>query len=327
MTTTYPSGVKNQVFRTETENLRWRIPSFLNNDQAMLMLLHILSDTVDDNHIDSVYGSFLSPWNAGRPSLLRFDEDSFIEIINLYNEYNVAVQVAFNNYNVTDDDLYDSDSNKALELLNELSNENGIFNSVIVASDTLASHIRRNYPAMYITSSVIKPIYEDGRFTSYYNKLIGGGLYDEVTPRPEYFFDEYYLDDEKDMIDRDNVVVLCNQTCFRHCPTAKVHYDNYEKRERGLEYDMSFINNCVMRKSDYGNIDDRCLMSLSMMENLGSEGFTKFKLQGRNKSAVAFLDILGSYVFEPIGWYQGVKDAISAASAIDRLDRSGMNGM
>ena len=66
-------------------------------------------------------------------------------------------------------------------------------------------------------------------------------------------------------------------------------------------------------------------MSLDMMRFLINRGYLNYKLQGRNKSVIAFLDMLGSYVYEPIGWYQGVKDSITSAAAIEKLDMQGLN--
>lgn len=323
MVETYTSDIENRIFRKETKNSRWRIPSYLNNDQTMLMLLHILSETIDDNHIDSVYGSFRSPWNSGRPSILEFDEDSVYEITNLYNGYGVDVQLTFNSYDIDSIELGHRESNKALDILHKLNEENGSNNSVIVSSDKLASYIKGIYPDMKITCSVIAPIFRKGLSDEedtfeYYDELLRFHPYDEVTPRPEFFLEGRY--GEVPESDRDKYVVLCNQTCFQSCPMAITHYTSYNKRERNEDYDMSFINSCVLRKSEFKNISDRCLMSLDLIESLIKKGFTSFKLQGRNKSPMVFLDMLGEYVFEPIGWYQGVKDSISAATAIDRIE-------
>lgn len=320
----------DRIFRQGNEGFRWRVPTFLNNDRAMLLLLRLLEERWDGrgphpsvqgmpespSHVDSAYGSFKSPWSAGRPSLLGFDRTSFEEIADLYNSYGVGVSLAFNRYGIPESALDDEESNEALDVLGNLNRLNGGRNSVVVASDALARHVRESHPDVPVTCSVLKPIYEDGEGADYYLSIIDGGLYDEVTPRPELFLEGT---DWREL-PRERTVVLCNQTCLRHCPMARHHYDQYAKRESDEPYDMGFMNRCVELKSDYTNLGDRCLMGPSVMSRLGDEGFRKMKLQGRNKSPQALLDLLGSYVYEPMGWYQGVRDTIAAVDRIDGLE-------
>ena len=299
------------IFRRETNRIRWRLPAFLNNDQAMLELLEILSYQVNDNHIDSVYGSLRSPWNSGRVSFLdSIDSSFFSDLVRKYNNYGVSVGLAFNNYNITENDLEDEKSNELLSILNEI-NKEGPFNSVIASSDLLLDHIVTNYPYLKITCSVIKPTYEDEDSSEYYNQLLD--IFDEITPRPEYFFS----DSAYDIDDKDRVIVLGNQTCFRNCPTAVMHYDTYEKIERGLPHDNLVIRNCMTRKANYPDLEERCIMTLDTINDLVNHGYTQFKLQGRNKSPIEFLDMLGKYVFEPVGWYQGVIDSISSRISLE----------
>ena len=282
----------------------------MNNDQTMLELLEILSNQVEDNHIESVYGSMRSPWNSGRVSFLDSIDNSFFrDLIERYNSYGVNIGLAFNNYNITKDDLEDEKSNELLEILNEI-NSDGPFNSVIVSSDLLYDHILFNYPYIKITSSVIKPIYEGRNDSDYYKELLDA--FDEITPRPEYFFENH-----EELGDKYRVIILCNQTCFRYCPTAIMHYDTYEKIERGLPHDNSVIKNCMRHKATYPNLEERCIMTLDTINDLVNRGYTHFKLQGRNRTPIEFLSMLGNYIFEPVGWYQSIVDCISSTISLE----------
>lgn len=313
----------DSLLRECVKGFDFRVPSLLNNDVPMTMLLHVLDDLGYEHHIDSVYGSYRTSWNSGRPSLMSLtDVMAFEEVANLYEGHGVGVSLTFNNYNVTYDDLDEDSPNKVLDVLE---NDFPDSSSVIVSSDLLARYIRDNFPHVRIIGSVIRPIYDRilHRTTddvTYYLDLMDSGLYDMVTPRPEFFFSTSNEELNK-VSDKDRFIVLCNQSCMRDCPFATAHHDLYERVERGEPYDTKVIRNCMMVKSEYRNIDQRCVMGVDDLRRMRELGFTHMKLQGRNLKASEFLDMLGTWVYEPIGRYQGMKESILSAMSIEYDDK------
>ncbi len=170
------------------------------------------------------------------------------------------------------------------------------------ASYKLTRHIRETHPTIKLIASLNKCMCDlrkdSSRETEYYRQLFT--QFDEVVVRCEYVLDDvsiHQLDDVKDRVE-----IIVNRFCVPNCQHCYEHISAVEQwndeRQRGV------CQQCFYLKTA-GDINRRLNESLFISDKrineLVDSGFYKMKLAGRNAPLPKFIDMLATYVFEPTG--------------------------
>ncbi len=241
-----------------------------------------------------VHGAPLCTWNSGRVLKHLMREAEEVRAAGLeYEQRGIALYLTFTNLLLTEAHLTDSLGNA---LCTFASNHNPTErNAVILASDLLAAHIRREFPKLRLISSILKITAErgKGRLETYQRFA---EQFDEVMVHPDDVLNEALL--EK-LEDKEKYILLINEYCVRNCPLRALHYDALSRTSLDfLSYDSSDFdkkqnsNGC---RSLYTLLTDekRSVLALNTPEivRLREMGFRHFKLQGRghaNASSILF---------------------------------------
>ncbi len=241
-----------------------------------------------------VHGSPLCIWNSGRVLKHLMCEAEEMRAAGLeYEQRGIALYLTFTNLLLQEEELKDPLGNA---LCTFASNHNPTGrNAVILASDALREHVRREFPKLRLVSSILKITAERGKGKlDVYKRL--GEQYDEVMVHPDDVLNYGLL--EK-LEDKERHILLINEYCVRNCPLRGLHYEELSRTALNfLSYDCSEFekkqatNGC---RSLYTLLTDakRSVLALNTPEiqRLREMGFRHFKLQGRghaNASSILF---------------------------------------
>ncbi len=231
-----------------------------------------------------VHGSPLCAWNSGR--VLRHMMREAAEIRNAWLDYErrgIAVYLTFTNLVLEEKHVKDPLGNALCEFSTK-HNATGR-NAVIVGSDLLHEHIRREYPSLRQVSSILRITADRGKGKlDAYRRL--ADEYDEVMVHPDDVLNYELL--EK-LEEKERYILLVNEYCIRNCPLRGLHYDSLSRTSLDfLSYDTSAFdekqakNGC---RSLYTLLTDehRGVLALDTPEigRLHDMGFRHYKLQGR----------------------------------------------
>lgn len=263
--------------------------------------------------IDYVFGSVSCLMQGGRAAPLVFDEDNVRQIFDRYAQIGVGCRLTFSNYELSEADLEDEESNFMLRLLNQ-----GHGNGVILSSDLLADYIKSEYPNLQLICSLVKPTVENmlgQESPSYYNELFK--RYGVVVVNSAFANDDEYL---KQLEDPGKVEFIVNHRCRPNCPLSKDHYTtqtlaaraastgNYIAQRR-LEGKLVRINTECQRLR-HENPTVNSLISARRIEQLVDMGFKHFKLEGRDYPLPVMVRDIGTWLFEPDGVYESLAQSL-----------------
>jgi hypothetical protein len=171
-------------------------------------------------------------------------------------------------------------------------------NSVILASDVLRDHIRKEYPALKLVSSILKITSNGGKGKlDAYKRL--ADEYDEVMVHPDDVLNYELLEKIED---KERHILLINEYCIRNCPIRAFHYKSLSESALSfMSHDSSVFekrqatNGC---RSLYTLLTDEHKSVLALntpeIQRLRDMGFRHFKVQGRghaNASSI-LMDLL-----------------------------------
>ena len=101
--------------------------------------------------IGSIYGAPADClWGGGR---VGFGDEAPEQVAGLMQEYGISARLTFSNSLLKPEDLTDKICNALCELF---AGSKGVQNGVIIHSDLLLEHIKKNYPGLYFVSSTTK---------------------------------------------------------------------------------------------------------------------------------------------------------------------------
>lgn len=294
---------KKAFYPAKREKINWKVPSLFNNDKLILTLIDCCKELGIKQPIQSVYGGVKSPWSGGRPSqIAEINIDSVTKIIEEHNKKNISCCFTFSNYRICKDDLNDKQGNLLLKIAGEISENN----YAIVSSDILYEHIKENYPKIKIISSILKPVYEHKKYDEtpeYYNNLCK--KYDKVVVRPEFYSDKIFM---KKLKDKNKIEIMPNLGCLKNCPLSQTHYDMIADIDAGKE--TKYKRFCHIDMNKIESIYRSTSISAKDIDELIKLGFSNFKLQGRGVSNSELMKLIGSYIFEPTGYFMQLETFI-----------------
>ncbi|WP_042256907.1 hypothetical protein [Butyrivibrio proteoclasticus] len=259
--------------------------------------------------IGSIYGAPADCiWGGGR---VGFGEADPVSVAELMREYDISARLTFSNSLIQDEHLDD----KRCNALCSLFEKNGSAqNGVIIHSDLLLDHIRRNYPDFYFVSSTTKVLTD-------FDDL------EKELKRPEfkYVVPDFRLNKSMDRLDllsdkyKEKIEFLCNECCFYGCYDRKNCYENVSRKSLGIDCEDHI---CVSPDADKGY-----KFSLAM-ENPGfigitdirdiymPAGFSNYKIEGRSLGSAIVLEFLLYYMTKP-EYQLKVREDIYLDSSLD----------
>ena len=240
--------------------------------------------------IGSVYGAPADClWGGGR---VGFGDDEPREVLSLMREYGVSARLTFSNSLLREEHLSDRKCNF---LCAELEKAGG--NGVIVCSELLSDHLKRNYPGLYLVSSTTKVLTE---FRELENEL----------DREDFRFvvPDFRLNKAFDRLktlseaQKDKVEFLCNECCRFDCRDRRACYENVSRKALGEDCPDHICTSPTaregyrfseaMKNPGFIGIGDIQSTYLPM-------GFSHFKLEGRSLGSALILELLLYYMTKP----------------------------
>lgn len=291
--------IQKNLVKSYIKDIDWRVSGLFAHDRFIWELLNICEAYKITVPIKSVYGSIPCLFQGGNIPPRTADMNNVRGILQKYDDLGISCQLTFSNMMI--DDLNDETSNELLKILNSLSNTR---HGVIVAQDSLLTHIRDNYKNLYIVSSIVKPTYEVGLgndTVGYYNDLSKRYDYVEVNPFKVNEID--FLANHKD---REKVIFSVNNRCLPNCDKSWEHADlimnintksckkeDFQEELKSLD---TLLGNCIKLHQTYPLAGNQ--MSQSDIEMLLRYGYKNFSLEGRCHDATCFIRDMGDYIFE-----------------------------
>ena len=259
--------------------------------------------------IGSIYGAPADClWGGGR---VGFGEARPEDVAALAREYGISARLTFSNLLLGEEHLSDRKCNRMCALFER---SGATPNGVIVGSDRLLRHIRKNYPGLYLVSSTTKVLTAFDRFVA-------------ELDRPEFRFvvPDFRLNRALDRLfalndsQRRKVEFLCNECCWFGCPDRRACYENVSRKNLGEDCadhvcasptaQRGYRFSDAMQNPGFIGIDDIQTVYLP-------KGFRHFKLEGRSLGSAVVLEFLLYYMTKP-EYQLKVREEIYLDSALD----------
>jgi collagenase-like PrtC family protease len=259
--------------------------------------------------IGSIYGAPADClWGGGR---VGFGEERPRDVAKLMGEYGVSARLTFSNSLLRPEHLKDKKCNALCALFE---NAGTAQNGVIICSDLLLEHIRREYPGFYFVSSTTKVL-------TAFSQL------EEELNREEFRFvvPDFRLNKAYSSLialspaQKRKVEFLCNECCWYGCPDRKACYENVSRKNLGEdcpdhvcaspEAGRGYRFSDAMKNPGFIGIED---IQKIYMPN----GFSHFKIEGRSLGSAVILEFLLYYMTKP-EYQLKVREEIYLDSSLD----------
>lgn len=242
--------------------------------------------------IGSIYGAPADCiWGGGRVESGTCDP---LEALALTREYGVSARLTFSNSLLREEHLSDKKCNALCRLFEE---SNVPQSGVIVHSELLLDHIRRNYPGLYLVSSTTKVLTEFGQLECELER-------EEF----RYVVPDFRLNRAFDSLNalpdplKEKVEFLCNECCWFGCRDRKRCYEAVSRKnlgESGPEHrcaapdaSSGYRFSKAMENPGFIGVGDIVNTYLPM-------GFSHFKIEGRGLGSALILEFLLYYLTKP----------------------------
>lgn len=275
----------------------WDVSGAFVNDRELIAFYDYCKLILGFETFNIVHGAPLCEWNSGRVLKHLMREAEEIRAAGLaYEQRNIAVYLTFTNQLLNESHLKDAYGNAMCIFFSRHNPTNR--NSVILASDVLRDHIRKEYPALKLVSSILKITGNGGKGKlDAYKRL--ADEYDEVMVHPDDVLNYELLEKIED---KERHILLINEYCIRNCPIRAFHYKSLSESALSfMSHDSSVFekrqatNGC---RSLYTLLTDEHKSVLALntpeIQRLRDMGFRHFKVQGRghaNASSI-LMDLL-----------------------------------
>ncbi|MCR5167548.1 MAG: hypothetical protein K6C13_10105 [Oscillospiraceae bacterium] len=242
--------------------------------------------------IGSIYGApYDCIWGGGRVGV---GCDSTSDVLALMREYGLSSRLTFSNSLIRREHLSDRKCN---ELCRMFENNGSAENGIIITSDLLLEHIRKNFPGFYFVSSTTKVIADFDEFTSELDRE--EFRYAVIDFRSNRRFDKLKC---LSSVRKAKVEFLCNECCWFGCRERRACYENVSRRMLGeicTEHIChspgaadGYVFSKAMQNPGFIGIDDIRNIYLPM-------GFSEFKIEGRSLGSALVLEFLLYYMTKP----------------------------
>lgn len=264
----------------------------------------VLKKYFEEKNLFDKYGSIVvydgievCKWNAGRLNRkVSYDE----KIRDYYYGLGWAINLTFTNYNI---DTKDEMGNFLLEKMHRKGN------GIILINEDLRRYVKKNYPKYKLIHSITGcgqaqyPMSDDTH--SFYKNIQDN--YDTLIPRCDNNFDPRLRN-----LDISRMEILVSDTCIMNCKHWHDHFKAYsDLNSRGTsatEAELKSIEECWIPKEEFAKktelerkvLRDKYPFNLNapQIKSLLLEGFSNFKIQGREAKVDEYLGDLGRYLVD-----------------------------
>jgi len=247
-------------------------------------------------HITVYDGIENCTWNGGRlHKYIPYNK----KIKEHYYDLGWSINLTFSNTKINLND------EKGNYLLKEFHKEG---NGIILVNDDLRKYINKNYPKYKLIHSITAcgdiqgfPLREED-LIFYKDKL---KKYDMIIPRCDSTFDKKLR-----ILDKEKIEILISDTCILNCPHFGKHFKDIAKhneKEINATADLwTKVGECWIESQEFKKkvaFEKRMLgdkypfyLSYKQIQSLIREGYTTFKIQGREASEKDFLFDLNRFL-------------------------------
>lgn len=272
------------------QDAEWDVSGAFTNDRELLLFHDFFYQVFGKKLITLVHGAPLFLWNSGRVlPKLTCSPKQVCNAGKAYLERGISIDLTFSNQLLTEAHLQDPLGNALLGFFarNNPMQKNG----VILASDALYAHVKKNFPELKTVASIVKVACERGRGSlDYYRRL--AEKFDKVMIHPD---DAWNFDMLEKLEEKSRYEILVNEYCVRNCKIRHLHYKNLSSTAldyfgfSDAKFEKIFQNNGC---SDIGQLltdAEHGVAALAETEisRLYALGFRKFKVQGRGMANAA----------------------------------------
>lgn len=257
---------------------RWMIEGLFAQQRLIREVLALLADRFDCHlGIDGVYGGAAALWNGPSPAQgPRPSLNALPRIVGDFNDMGIGAYYSFNSRQLTQNDLTDETCNRALDVLDNGSELNG----VILASDLLAEHIQSRHPGLKLIASAAGATPDGGgRLVDQYAALTE--RFDTVALRGEDAFDIGLLE----QLDRDRIEIVVNDDA----PWRSASAGGSPRPDDGSATPMAAMDADVRMRN----------FTTAELKRVYDLGYRRFRLQGRSRNTNLFLYDILRYTLEP----------------------------
>nr|WP_317348628.1 hypothetical protein [uncultured Blautia sp.] len=242
--------------------------------------------------IGSVYGAPSDCiWGGGR---VEEGYKDLCKVLELMEKYEISARLTFSNSLIRKEHLMDKRCNALCAVFEDsLKKQNG----VIVHSDLLLDHIKRNYPGLYFVSSTTKVLTDFSQFMGEVNR--DEFLYVVPDFRLNKAFDKWKTLSQSQ---KDKVEFLCNECCWFGCRDRKSCYETVSRKNLGEDCPE---HHCAAPDASYGYrfskaMENPGFISVEELKNVYLPmGFSNFKIEGRGLGSALILEFLLYYMTKP----------------------------
>ena len=242
--------------------------------------------------IGSVYGAPSDCiWGGGR---VEEGYEDPCKVLELMEKYEISARLTFSNSLIRKEHLMDKRCNALCAVFEDsLKKQNG----VIVHSDLLLDHIKRNYPGLYFVSSTTKVLTDFSQFMGEVNR--DEFLYVVPDFRLNKAFDKWKTLSQSQ---KDKVEFLCNECCWFGCRDRKSCYETVSRKNLGEDCPE---HHCAAPDASYGYrfskaMENPGFISVEELKNVYLPmGFSNFKIEGRGLGSALILEFLLYYMTKP----------------------------
>lgn len=264
-------------------NAQWDMSGAFTQDKEHLALYDYFFHIYGIKIFSLVHGSPLFAWNSGRvlPEFMRTPEQ-IKACINAYAKRNIPIDFTFTNTLLTQKHLQNPLGNKLLELARQFNPIEK--NAIIIASDCLYEHVKKNFPELKTVSSILKVSSEKGKGRLAYYLSIAE-KYDKVMIHPD---DTRNFELLEKLEDKNKYEFIVNEYCVTNCPLRASHYKQLSLSalgdERGLyAFSQKIHQNGCQDFKTLALSKNKHIVALTDQEikRIYDMGFHLFKMQGR----------------------------------------------
>jgi hypothetical protein len=263
----------------------WDVSGAFVHDTTLGKLLELFVHEFNFLPFRQVSGAPACIWAGGRSCGPKLRPPVIQQIITTYDTVHVSVNLAFSNCLLRPEHLGDMLGNYILTSLCDFNRKEQ--NGVVLGSDILADHVRKNYPSLKRIASIARVLQEGGtdRLETY-RRL--ADQYDQVIIHPD---DNFNLGLLEKLEDKDKYKIVLNECCIHNCPQRRQHYELVSAQFLNfLDVDLERQELELVRHIGCGHNLKKLLLSpqyrtvtLSTDEcrRIYDLGFRNFKIQGR----------------------------------------------
>ncbi len=264
---------------------QWDVSGAFAKDAVLLRFHDFCREKLGYVPFAVVHGAPLFRWNCGRVlSMLMRRSEEIDAAAAAYIKRSIPVDLTFTNPGLKPADMSNVLGNRLLGTFAAHCNQK-VRHAVIIGSDVLYEHVKKNYPQLSTVSSILRITCDGGRGKlGAYLRL--AEKYDKVMIHPD---DVFNLDLLEKLEDKDRYELILNEYCMRNCPMRAYHYTTMSEQAYDIDgYDTSKFYKALERNG-CRNLpamltDPRvgvAALTTPEIHRLYDMGFRKFKLQGR----------------------------------------------